>query len=153
MDKRKRTKTRTSTHTSHEAKLAVAQTYWTADQDYKAAEAKRDHVRGIALLALRKGETVGPVHTRRAEDAEAEAAGHWLTHGEKERVEMDPGTLCKVAALFYPNMLQFMTVDVAEVKAVMPKIYAKMLKHKTTRRTRHSCLTWSATPPKRRGAV
>ena len=130
---------------NHEAKLAVAQVYWNADQAYKNAEAKRGRARDLALVAIAKGESIGPVHS--------ELGVTWLTHGEKERVEMDALDLWRMPAIgdemaTVTEFMALMTVNTAALKHAYPKIYAKMLKHKSTKRTTHSCLTWSMKPPR-----
>ena len=123
-----------------EAKLAVAQVYLVADQDYKYAEAKRGRCRDLVLVALSKGESIGPLT--------AEFGPLWLTHGEKERVEMDAVALSGMMV----GIANYCTVNVAKLKADHPRIYKKMLRHKSTKRTAYSCLTWSekAPAPKRR---
>ena len=121
---------------NHEAKLAVAQVYWNADQEYKAAESKRGRARDLALVAIAKGESIGPVHS--------ELGVTWLTHGEKERVEMDAIALSGMMV----GIADYCTVNVAKLKADHPKVYAKMLKHRTTKLTAYPCLTWSMKPPR-----
>ena len=125
---------------NHEAKLAVAQVYWNADQAYKAAEYKRGRARDLALTAIAKGETIGPVH------GEVDIA--WLTHGEKERVEMDASVLWQMPdRMPGAEFMALMTVNTSALKHAYPKIYTKLLKHKSTKRTTHSCLTWSEKRP------
>ena len=127
---------------NHEAKLLVATTYWFVDQAYKTAEIKRGNVRDITLVAIPKGETVGPV----VDDANAE---HWLTHGERETVEMEARAL-QANLPATSGLADYCTVDVAKLRAEQPEAYAKLLKHKSTRRTTHDCLTW-ADKPKHKG--
>lgn len=122
-----------------EAQLLVATTYWFVDQAYKAAATKRDTVREITLTAIPAGETVGPV-------MDDEDMPHWLTHGERETVEMSAITLSGHMV----GIAEYCKVDVAKLKAECPKVYAKMLEERTTARTTHDCLTW-ADKPKRRG--
>jgi hypothetical protein len=132
--------------TKESGKLLVAQVYWNADQAYKLAEAKRGDMRDLALVAIPKGETVGPVE----DDL---GMGHWLTHGEKERVEMDASTLfehCDDIFLYTSQLMEVLTVNTAQLKEKYPQAYARMLKHKSTRRTTHSCLTWGGCFPGRK---
>jgi hypothetical protein len=124
---------------SREAKLAVAQVYWNNDQEYKQAEGKRNSSRALALVAIPKGETVGAV-------VDDDGMGHWLTHGEKERVEMNPYALRDVL----PDPLEFCRVDVAALKEAHPLTYEQLMRHKTTVRTTHDCLTWSDREPRAR---
>lgn len=132
------------TKANTEEKILVAEVYWQVDQKYKQAEIKRGNVRDLALVAIPKGETVGPVE----DDL---GTGHWLTHGEKERVEMSPITLWHSVAdstdMTFEDVISLCDVNVARLKAEMPGTYNLMLKHKSTRRTRHSCLTWGSKAP------
>ena len=134
---------------NHEAKLAVAQVYWNADQAYRAAEYKRGRARDLALVAIAKGETIGPVYARRECDEYADTCGHWLTHGEKEHVEMRAFTLYQIAKdrMHISDLFKLCSVNMADLKEHCPDIYAQMLKHPTSKRTAHSCLTWSEKAP------
>lgn len=127
--------------TNNEAKLAVAQVYWNNDQEYKQAETRRSRSRDLALVAIAKGETVGPVQ-------DSEGMAHWLTHGEKERVEMDAWLVGHMMSQDYDwdTIWRVFSVDVAKLRERWPNFYLKMLKYKSTKRTTHSCLTWSEKP-------
>lgn len=119
-----------------DAKLAVAQLYWNHDQAYKSAADRRDRVRDLALVALGKGETVGPV-------LGDDDSRHWLTHGEKERVEIGAIDTLNLAKLNYMEFASICDINSARFREKFPKEYARMLKSKLTKRTTHPCLTWS----------
>ena len=103
-----------------EAQLLVATTYWFVDQAYKTAEIKRGNVRDITLVAIPKGETVGPV----VDDANAE---HWLTHGERETVEIEPLSLFIKSGEALVNLAPYLRVDASALRAARPELYAKAM--------------------------
>ena len=126
-----------------EAARAVVQVYWNNDQACKQAKVKRDRARDLALIAVPLGATAGPA-------ADDDGMPHWLTHGEKERVEMSAvalwNTLADTTSLTVGDIMELCDVNVSRLKELLPKAYARMLKHRTTRRTTHPCLTWSEKP-------
>jgi hypothetical protein len=131
---------------NHEAKLAVAQVYWSADQEYKAAEVKRGRARDLVLVAITKGETVGPVKAPYYDYPDRKS--YWLTHGEKERVEMDAYALWLMRdRMNSRELMRLMRVNTEKLKRLYPEMYANMLKHKTTELVTFPCLTWSEKAP------
>jgi len=123
-------------NTIKEAQSLVVQSYWDKDQELKCAQTARGKLHDLALLAVPTGTTAGPA-------TDADGMPHWLTHGERESVQIDAIAFWRVADMRVPDLLDFFTVDAAKVKAEMPEAYAKLLNHRSTRRTRHDCLTWS----------
>ena len=137
-------KTRPKAHQiNREAQAVVVQAYWNKDQDCKRAKAQRDKMHGIALLAVPLGTTAGP-----AQDEDGMA--HWLTHGEKERAELDTGAVYDAFIglnLHMHDILSVMQVDVAKLRESWPGVYIKLLKHRSTRRSTHDVLTWAEKRP------
>ena len=123
----------------------MVQAYWNKDQELKQVQAARSNLHDLTLLAVPLGDTAGPA-------TDAEGMPHWLTHGERERVEMDSYDLdsenTKMGGSFY-MLLQYLNVDVARLREHAPELYARVLKRRMTRRTTHSCLTWSDKRPAR----
>jgi hypothetical protein len=122
----------------------VVQAYWNKDQDCKFAKAQRERLHDLALLAVPKG----GASKEPAKDADGMA--HWLSHGEKETVVIDPRVLARLSSLSTPELLELMNVNTALLKEREPALYAYMLKHKSTVRTTHDVLTWADKKPTRR---
>jgi len=125
-----------------EAQAMVIQAYWNRDRELKRAITARDNLHDLAVLAVPLGATAGPA-------TDDEGMPHWLTHGEKERVEMDVRALYTSFGMCLTDIFNLVSVNVAALKHAYPGIYAKALKHKSTKRTTHACLTWSEKSPLR----
>jgi hypothetical protein len=131
----KRNRKQTVTMATREAQAMVVQAYWNNDQDCKKAKAARDSVHDLALLAVPKGETAGPA-------TDADGMPHWLTHGEREHVDISAKALWETLQ----GALEYCSVDAGRLKEDYPIVYRQMLKYRSTKRTKHDCLTWADKP-------
>jgi hypothetical protein len=140
MDKRKKAKPMANSA----ARALVVQAYWNKDQELKQVQAARSNLHDLTLLAVPLGDTAGPA-------TDAEGMPHWLTHGERELVAMDAGAVYDAFRDIHigiDTILQVLSVDMGKLRERWPGIYLKVLKHRSTRRATHSCLTWSDKRPR-----